>query len=287
MNWIVAVGIMFCCSIAQYLLIRKASLAGMPLSIQNFSNFVIPLIIYIPLAIISRSSLSVTLYQLLILVVSALCFAYLGSKASFMSIKYAPNPGYSLILSKSYVVFTSLASVILFQQELTVRAMIAIGIIIGGSGLIMIDPKASHSKGVNQLWLPLSLGAFFAWGCLALSSKYLLEMGVPIYTRLFYTMIIVSACIYGEMKKEGVSVVALSYKNKLLFWMIGILFAGFNYFMQLGYALSPNVGYVNAVNAASIAFVSIGATLFFHDEWNARKFIGVVGVIIGLIVLVV
>lgn len=286
MNWIMVVSIMFLCSVVQYLLIRKASLSGMPVSVQNLSTFVIPLIVYIPLSIFSQTPLLVTPYQLLILVISAIFFSYLGSKASFLSINYAPNPGYSLILSKSYVVFTSVASVLLFQQELTIRALVAIGVIIGSSTLIMIDPKKTHSKNVKSLWLPFALAAFVAWGMLALSSRYLFELGVPIYTRLIYTMGIVSAFIYGEMQKENVSVFTLGRVNIMLFVTIGVLFAGFNYFMQLGYAVAPNVGYVNAVNAASIAFVSIGAAIFFHDEFNLRKFIGVVGVIIGLIVLV-
>ena len=91
---------------------------------------------------------------------------------------------------------------------------------------------------------------------------------------------------YADMKKENVSITRLSKENIVLFVAIGILCVGVNYYMQLGLAIAPNVGYVNAVNAASIAFVSIGASVFFHDEWNMRKFIGVIGVIAGLILLV-
>lgn len=286
MNWIIAGFLVFACSVAQYLLIRRAGLAGMPVSVQNFSNFIVPLVLYLPLAAISRTSFVVTPYQLLILVGSAILFSYLGSKFSFMSIKYAPNPGYSLILSKSYVLMTTIVSVVFFHSILTVRAALAIVAIVIFSAFIMIDPKARHSQHTKPMWLPLSLGAFFCWGMLAISSKYLLEIGVPIYTRLVYMMVIVSAIIFGEMKKEGASLRSLNSENRWLFLIIGVLFAGFNYFMQLGYAIAPNIGYINAINAASIALVAVGAAVFFHDDFNPRKFIGVIGVTAGLILLV-
>jgi hypothetical protein len=72
-----------------------------------------------------------------------------------------------------------------------------------------------------------------------------------------------------------------------VFSTIGILSAAFNYFMQVGIQLAPNVGYVNAVNASSISAVTIGAVLFFHDDFSKRKFLGVIGVTIGLILLVI
>ncbi|KKU25989.1 MAG: hypothetical protein UX38_C0011G0001, partial [Microgenomates group bacterium GW2011_GWC1_46_16] len=51
----------------------------------------------------------------------------------------------------------------------------------------------------NKLWLPYTMGAFFCWGFLALSSKYLLNMGVPILTRLILTMLVVTILIFGEI----------------------------------------------------------------------------------------
>jgi uncharacterized membrane protein len=88
------------------------------------------------------------------------------------------------------------------------------------------------------------------------------------------------------MRRDKISLQAMNTQNRLLFVGIGILFAGFNYFMQLGYAVAPNIGYVNAINAASIALVAVGAAVFFHDDFTRKKFIGVVGVTAGLILLV-
>lgn len=286
MNWILAAFLMFSCSVGAYLLNRKAMLDGMPLSTQNFSSYIIPLFLYVPLSFAAHDSLVVTPYQFVILFITAILFSYLGGRFSLLSIKYAPNPGYSLILSKSYVVFTSIVAVLFFHSALTMKAVMGIVLIILFSSFIMIDPKAKHSSMVRPVWLPLSFGAFFCWGMLAISTKYTLDIGVPIYARLIYVMSIVSIIIYMEMKKEGSSIVSLTRKNKMLFFVMGALYAGFYYFMQIGYQMAPNIGYINAINASSIAMVSVGSAIFFHDEFNSRKFIGVIGVIIGLIVLV-
>jgi uncharacterized membrane protein len=50
---------------------------------------------------------------------------------------------------------------------------------------------------------------------------------------------------------------------------------------------APNVGYVNAINAASISAVTIGAILLFKDEFSLKKFVGVIGISIGLLIMLV
>lgn len=287
MNWILAAFLMFASSIPAYLLIRKATLVGMPLSVQNLACFFVPFLLYLPLAIFSGTSLSVTSYQLVILVVSAVLFSYLGAKFSLLSMRYAPNPGYSLVISKSYVVFTTLFALIFFHATLSFRAAIGVIFITAFSAIILVDPKKNQLKHARPVWLPLTIATFFCWGMLAIASKYLLEIGVPIYTRLIYMLAIVSVIIAADMKKEQVTILRMSLKYWFLFVSIGVLFTGFNYFMQLGYQLAPNIGYINAINASSIAFVTLGASIYFGDEFSWRKFIGVIGVIIGLILLVI
>jgi len=286
MNWILVAFLMFAFSVPAYLLIRRATLIGMPLSIQNLACFLVPLLLYIPLAMYSRTPLTVTAYQLIILITSAILFSYLGAKFSLLSMQYAPNPGYSLVISKSYVVFTTLFAIIFFHATLSLQKAIGVAFIVAFSAIIMIDPKKKQSSHTRSIWLPLAMATFFCWGMLAVVSKYLLDIGVPIYTRLIYILAIVSVLIVVDMKKERVTITRMSLQQWVLFVGIGVLFTGFNYFMQLGYQVAPNIGYINAINAASIAFVTVGATIFFHDEFNIRKFIGVVGVVIGLIVLV-
>ena len=67
--------------------------------------------------------------------------------------------------------------------------------------------------------------------------------------------------------------------------MIGIFGSSFNYFMQVGFDLAPNVGYVNATNAASISLLTLMSAFIFKDELSLKKMIGIVGVTAGLIFL--
>jgi uncharacterized membrane protein len=148
----------------------------------------------------------------------------------------------------------------------------------------MIDKNKNKTKS-NKLWLPYTIGAFFCWGLLALSSKYLLNIGVPILTRLIYSMIIVTFITLGEMKAKKINLFASSKPQIITLILIGVFSASFNYFMQVGFNLAPNVGYVNAANAASISLLTLMSTFIFKDDLSLRKMIGIIGVTVGLIVL--
>lgn len=50
--------------------------------------------------------------------------------------------------------------------------------------------------------------------------------------------------------------------------------------------LAPNIGYVNAINASSISAVTLFSALLFKDEFSIKKFVGVIGVTAGLILLI-
>ncbi len=287
MDWILAGFLMFACSVVQYLLVRKSVLQNIPSQLTNLAMFLIPTIMFCIMAIGGKTSLAVSWYQFLVIVILAIFFSYLGNVMSLRSIEVAPNPGYSLVLSKSYVVFTTLASLFLFQSVLTMRAAFAIAIIIVASALITITGKAKQASHVHASWLPLAIGAFFCWGLLTITSKYLLLMGVNVLSRLIYSMAIVTVLIAIEMYVKKIRFHKVSPGQAVTICSIGALSAGFNYFMQEGFVTAPNIGYINAINASSIGFVVVGSAIFFRDEFSWRKFIGVIGVIIGLILLVI
>lgn len=287
MDWIAASLFMFISSIGTYLCIRKCSLLKTPIVYQNLAVFAIPLLIYLFLAFTHHTSLQINAYQFGIIVIAAVFFSYLGNIFSLRSIEYAPNPGYSLILSKSYVLFTTVIAVIFLHGTITIRGGWAILLIIAASALVMIGKPKSDQSHVRSVWLPLAIGSFFCWGMLAIVSKYLLDIGVPIYTRLIYVMTIVSILILTEMKFSRAPRIGLSKTHVYFLLAAGIMSAAFNYFQQLGYQLAPNIGYVNAINAASIAGVSLCSAWIFGDELNKRKFIGIIGVTIGIILLVI
>ncbi len=286
MNWIVVSFLMLCSSVALYLFVRKSNQLQTPQQLNNLAMFLIPAIVYAVMVFGAHLDFTLTPTAYLLIFVQGIFFSYLGNVFSLKGIQQAPNPGYSLIISKSYVVFTTIASIFLFDAALTVQSTIAIVLIIAFSALIMMNKTTVEKKeNASSLWLLYTLGAFFCWGMLALSSKYLLNMGVPILIRLLYTMVIVTFLIFGEIFFKKIRFAALSKEQMGILLAIGVLGAVFNYWMQLGFLLAPNVGYINAVNAASISLLTIFSALLFKDEMSLRKIIGVFGVTVGLLLL--
>ncbi len=284
MNWIVASILMFISSVALYLSVRKSNLLKTPQQLNNLAMFLVPVLVYLVLTVRTPTHFSLTPIAYIIILIQGIFFSYLGNAFSLKGIEHAPNPGYSLIISKSYVVFTAIASVFIFSAPLTIKTIIAIALIMLFSALIMID-KSNNKTSSTTIWLPYTIGAFFCWGFLALSSKYLLNAGVPILTRLILSMTVTTMIIFAEMIYKKVAWQKVSRDQYITLLMIGIFGASFNYFMQVAFNLAPNVGYVNATNAASISLLTLMSALFFRDELTIKKMIGIGGVTAGLVLL--
>ncbi len=284
MNWIAYSLLMFAGSVALYLTVRKSSLVKVPTHLTNLAMFAIPLVAYLLMGATSSQNYSLSAFNWLILITAATIFAYGGNTVSLKAIDIAPNPGYSLVLSKSYVLFTTLVAVILLGAELNPRKLIAILLIIGFSALIMVNPKTAKHVSSNK-WITLSVGAFFGWGMLSLSSKYLFTHGVGTIPFLIYLYAIVTACIIFAHKVRLSSLKNLSKQAWLLLLGTGVFSTLFNLGQFEAIRLAPNVGYVNAINAASISLVTVLAVLLFKDELTKRKAVGVLGVTAGLLLL--
>lgn len=276
---------MFLSSVVVYLLTRKATFTHLSTEVINFATFFIPLFLYVPLALKEGANISITIPHFMIIFVLAFFCAYISNITSLKSIKYAPNPGYSLILSKSYVVFTTLFAVFFFKSHLTIKSGLAIIMIVGFSTLIVLGKTKTH-KHSNSLWLPYAFVSFFGWGMLSIGTKYAFTIGINIYQRLIYIAILVSLFIAIEMVFRKTSVKNLGLRGIFVLLAIG-LFAGlFNYFMMVALDMAPNIGYVNAINASSISMVTVFSALLFKDEFTFKKFLGVLGVTAGLVLLV-
>jgi len=284
MNWIIASILMFLSSVVLYLFVRKSNLLKTPQQLNNLAMFFIPVVVYFFMSLNSNTRFELKPFEYFLIIIQGIFFSYLGNVFSLKGIEYSPNPGYSLIISKSYVVFTAVASIFVFSAPLTIKSVFAIVLIIAFSAVIMIDKSKNKSES-NKLWLPYTVGAFFCWGLLALSSKYLLNLGVPILTRLVYSMAIVTVLIIGEIRLKKVNVFNISKSQLFTLIMIGVFATSFNYFMQVGFNLAPNVGYVNAANAASISLLTLMSAILFKDELTIKKMIGIIGVTLGLIAL--
>lgn len=286
MHWILASLIMFVSSVVLYLAVRWSNSLKTPNQLNNLAMFLVPVIFFALMHFSSNQVYAMSLHVLVIIIVQAILFSYVGNVLSLKAIQMAPNPGYSLIISKSYVVFTAIASVFLFQSPLTLKSIFAIAIIILFSALILIN-RNQKSRVKNTRWIYYSLGAFFCAGFSALSSKYLLNLGVPILVRLIYSMAIVTVLIVLEMSFKKIRIQNYKVKQWSALLLIGVAGATFSYFMQFAFDAAPNVGYVNAANAGSISLLTLMSALIFKDELTIKKVIGIFGVTLGLVLLFV
>ena len=137
MNWVLASFIMFFSSAVLYLVVRKSSLLKTPTQLNNLAMFSLPLLIYFIIGTTTKQNYFLPLTQLFIIIIASVFFSYLGNVFSLKSIELAPNAGYSLVISKSYVVFTTLVAVTIFNARLTLKSAFAIGLIVFFSALIV------------------------------------------------------------------------------------------------------------------------------------------------------
>lgn len=284
MNWILSSLLMFTSSAFLYTYIRHVQKKGLTTIQTSIGMFFIPMLLYIAYAGITKASLLVSPSQFVILALSSFFLSWLGNWFSLRSIESSPNPGYSLIISKSYVVFTSIASIFLFSSPLTHQQAIGITLIVIFSAVIILSEKRKEHETHSLNWVWLSFGAFFCWGGLALVSKYLLNSGMNIVARLLYMHVFVVMILFLETRwrKESIRLSKLQIKDIL---PIGIFGFSFNLFMQMGFQSAPNPGFVNAMNAASISLVAILAAFLFNDDLSRKKMVGIAGVTVGMLFL--
>lgn len=287
MNWVVSSAIMWAASVSSYLLLRKSNLRQIPIQVNNFAMFFLPFIIYLITVLVKRKEILLSWRVFMIIVVMSILFSYLGNTFSLRGMNDAPNPGYSLIISKSYVVMTTIASIFLFDAELTLRKAIAITAILFCSILLTLqDNRELRPQPSANKWVWFSLAAFICWGMLSLASKYLLTIGVDPIVRLTYTMGIATILSIRGSTIKVVSRAGFQDSRVWLLITIGILTALLNYFMQISYDLAPNIGYVNAINLSSIAGVTVLSALIYRDELSLLKSVAMLGTTLGLLGLV-
>jgi drug/metabolite transporter (DMT)-like permease len=282
MDWISVSIIYFVMAVAMYVFIRKAQKDEVPIHVYSFFMFAVPLVGTFLIVALRGTSFLVPLPYLLMIVGMAVLLSYLGNYFSQNAILAAANPGYPLIVMKSYVVFTTIAAIFLFGSELNLKNAIAIAAIIGFSILIIVEKKAKR-KG-NSRWVLLAFAAFFCYGLLALSSKYLIDRGVDPVLQLFHIFLIVSAIMAVDIarRKKGFG---MRSPHILLLLGIGVLSLVFNVAGWYGYKVAPNPGYINAINAASSSIVALCCIILFKDEFSWRKMAGIAGVTAGLVLM--
>ena len=291
MNWIIASALMFSFSILQYLILRKLQKMQVPNIICNVALFLPAVPVLLATTVVMQKSLILSWEFLIYIFLSTLLFSYLGNIFSLKGIQNAPNSGYSLIIQKSYAVYTTFAAIVLFGSEINLKSIIAILMVIAFSILIMVDkPAKDLAKVDNKKWILPSFLAFFLFGNLVLASKWLLINGVDPVVRTFYTFTIVAvlyAITAGKDAKQGkLQLPKMSQLIILLLIIMGVSNGFFNMFMQFALDTAPNIGFVNIINTASITPITLFSALIFKESLNLKKIIGIIGLTLGIITLV-
>ena len=130
--WITYSALMFFSSVLLYLAVRKANLLQVPNPLINLAMFAVPLPFYTLLAWSAQASFSLRPFELIQLIVTGILCAFLGNVASLKALSLAPNPGYSLILSKSYVLFTTVFAFAFLGERPSLREWSGISMVAGG-----------------------------------------------------------------------------------------------------------------------------------------------------------
>lgn len=281
--WIVYAGAMFLASNVLYLLIRLAQKQNIPISFYSIALFLVPSVIYFFLSQFTGISLLLAPEHFLLVIIAAFFWSYLGNFFSQKAILLADNPGYSLILQKSYVVITTIAAVFLFQAEFSWQKLIAILFILFFATLI--SSSASKKKNDSKKWVYFSLITNLCLAFGSLISKHFLNLGLEPFVYLFYINLFVASMNFIGFKRQKI-VLQLSKRQIFLVILIGIFSMFFNFSMQLAYRVSPNIGYVSAMNVSSIMSVTFLSALIFKDDLSKKKMLGIIGVLLSLFFLI-
>lgn len=290
MNWIYYALVMYISSVVIYLALRVLQNNKIPSEVNNFFMWAFSALTFVLIAIYNWQFPQLEIKYIIFLFCTAFFLSYWGQIFSFEGIRKSPNPGYSLMIQKSYAVFTTVAAVFLFGSELTSKNVIAIIMVIAFLTLILKSDEKENSKQVSKGWILDSFVAFFLFGINALAAKWLLDQGVDPFVRGFYVMIFLFILFaFDILRKSNVNNKFIEHlKTKKLYpWFIlmGVANGFFNLSMQYAYDYTPNVGYVNIINTASIAAITVLSAILFNEKLGLKKFIGILGVTGGIVLL--
>lgn len=288
MNWITSSMLMMASSIIYYVIIRYAQRNGIPNKAYMLANFSIPAFFFYWFAKSQGHAIGIPVQFLIIIFAQSFFLSYLGSIISFKAIQNAPNAGYSLVIQKSYAVYTSIAALFLFGSELTLVKFIAIGLVLISSALLSIPPRSTTAKRTSLVWVLFSFFAFFCYGTSALVTKYIYMQGIPSAVILFWITFFVTvfSLIDLYIHRSQVTFSLKTAKHYLLLFLIGLSVTFFYYFKQVSEVTAPNIGYVGAMNTSSNGIYTVIIAYLFKEHLTWKKLAIVVAIIAGILVII-
>lgn len=284
MNWIFASMLMFTSSIVYYLTIRLGQKRGVTVKEYMAINYPLPAFVFFLMIMAKGISFAVPVTVIPLILFHGIILEYIGGTISYKAIHAAPNAGYSLVIQKSYAIFTSIAAIFLFHASLPLWKFGTIVMIIVFAGILSIDPKGTHKT--SSHWFILSLIPFLFFGSNSLVSKYAVSVaGTELVVYLFWLFLLMSIITTLDILR-GKQTFVLNTSHWKTLALIGISGTSFYYFKNVAQIAAPNVGYVGAINTASNAFVALLVALLYKEHMSLSKFVAVVGVVVGIIFII-
>ena len=178
---------MFISSIVFYLSVKKLQMIGMDKRIYMVVNFLFPTVVFFVIAIVNKMPLMYPFILLVSLVILRAVLNYVGTIVGFKSMEEAPNAGYSLMIQKSYAVYTLFAAALLFRSEISWYKFALSGFILACSALVAYQ-RGKKINRINYGWVVQAIIAMLCFGTTSLSGKYFAQAGIGAVPQLFCFM---------------------------------------------------------------------------------------------------
>lgn len=274
MSWIVIALISIVWSVSLYLFLRLLKKQNISPKTQNAIMFIPTTLIFWLWAYFSGQEMWIWWDMLGIMVPCCILFSWLANLASLISMQHAPNIGYSLMISKSYVVIATLLAIPFFWSYFSWVDWLAIVMIVWCMSLILIEPwskkSGNNSNNKNTWWIFPALYACVGRAGLSLSSTYFIRSWIDPLVVNFWIFLIVSLVMIWDIliKREKNFLSSVSIRSVL--WVVVSMMV-FNWSLQAWYKVAPNPWYINAANTSSIAILTLISSWIFWDDLSRKK----------------
>lgn len=283
MSWVISSILMFVSSISFYLAVKKLQTLAVDKRIITLANYIFPTVIFGIVSLIQGQQIIFPIIFLLSIMVLRVLFNYIGTIAGYKSMEDAPNAGYSLVIQKSYAIYTLFAAALLYGSEVSLRKFLLSGFILFCASLVAFSKSSKKSGSLR--WALYALLAMFSFGSISLSSKYFASQGIDAAPQLFWTCFFTLLITIGDSFR--VKLIGVKLTKEIIGYMVilGFSVSGFYFFKLIAELAAPNLGYVAAINAASNAVYTVLVAKIFGDSLSPKKLMAVIGMTAGLILL--
>lgn len=209
-------------------------------------------------------------------------FCYASNVFKMRGLALAPNPGYAEAISGFEVLLLTIASVAVFNSELTRRKLS--GVLLCMAGFATLADWKSFTW-IGQEWILFCLIAAVFQAIFSLVARRMSDLAVGAVQMVILLHLSAGAFFGTHMWGMG--------DHIPLAWPLPILYLGAAIFaivgtiLQLrGLALAPNPGYSVAIVRSSALLVAAGGWIVLGSELTAVKFVALLFCVAGVLLLV-